>query len=370
MKKILIAVAALAVVALALTYFLRPTARVAAATKGRAVKAVPGSVTVYAEYEMELKSEIGGRVMHSELDPGLKVIAGTVLVQIDTGDLSLEIEQLESELEAAKQRIAVGSAIALDLETASEALENFERLAKAGNFPLADLEKERRKVKQIEQKLALEKVANDQQLSTLENTLRVKRRQLEKMTIIAPFDGVVSRVFARPGDLINANDAIAVLIATSRTVEAKISEENFSELKVGLKADVRFLGYGAWLYDATVTKILPTADPQTQRYLVHLDVEIEPEKLVPGITGEVNIVVGEREADVIVPRRALFGNNVYIVENGRVRLQQVEIGYESFTAVEILKGLETGDQVIVDQLDLFRDGDRVRTDLVNAPAAK
>lgn len=369
MKKILIAVAALVVIAFAATYFLRPTARVATATKGRAVKAVPGSVTVYAEYEMELKSEIGGRVMHSELDPGLKVAAGTVLVQIDTGDLSLEIEQLESDLEAARKRIAVGSAVALDLETAREALENYERLTKAGNFPQAELEKERRKVKQVEQKLALEEVANTQEIARLENTLQVKRRQLQKMTIIAPFDGVVSRVFARPGDLINAGDPIAIIIATSRTVEAKISEENFSELKVGLKADVRFLGYGAWLYNATVTKILPTADPQTQRYMVHLDVEIEPEKLVPGITGEVNIVVGERQSDVIIPRRALFGNNVYVVEDGRVRLQQVEVGYESFTAVEILKGLKTGDQVIVDQLDLFRDGDRVRTEVVNAPAA-
>jgi len=185
------------------------------------------------------------------------------------------------------------------------------------------------------------------------------------MTIVAPFDGVVSKVFARPGDLISGGAPIAILISTSRTVEAKISEENFSNIAKGQRASVRFLGYGNWLYDATVTKILPTADPETQRYIVHLDVKIEPEKLIPGITGEVSIIVGERPSPANIPRRALFNNTkVYAVENGRVRLRTIKPGYLSNTLVEVLEGLKAGDMVIVDQLDQFRDGDRVRTELV------
>jgi RND family efflux transporter MFP subunit len=284
---------------------------------------------------------------------------------MDTGDLTLEIEQIEHDYESAKKRIAVGSAIKLELESATESLENFERLTKAGNYPPAELEKQRRLVKQIEQRLALEGVANAQQLSTYENTLKVKKRQLEKMTITAPFDGVVSEVFARPGDLINGGAPIAVLISTSRTVEAKISEENFSEIEEGQKAFVRFLVYGDWQYDATVSKILPTADPTTQRYVVHLAVEIEPGKLVPGITGEVSIIVGERQSKANIPRRALFGSNVYVVEDGEVKLRAVKVGYVSNVLVEILEGLEAGDEVIVDQLDLFRDGQSVRSEVVS-----
>jgi RND family efflux transporter MFP subunit len=364
MKKILIAAGILIAAVLIIAAVIKPTAKVAVVTEGLATSLVPGSVTVQAEYEMELKSEIGGRVMKSELDPGQKITAKTILVQIDTGDLELEIEQIQHEYDTAKKRIAVGSAIKLELESAMESLENFERLTKAGNYPAAELEKQRRLVKQIEQRLALEGVTNTQQLATYENTLKVKRRELEKMTIVAPFDGTVSQVFARPGDLISSGAPIAVLISTSRTVEAKISEENFSGIEEKQKASVRFLGYGDWHYEAVVTKILPTADPATQRYIVHLDVKIEPEKLIPGITGEVTITVGERQSKANIPRRALFGDNVYVVEDGRVTLRKVKTGFVSLTMVEVLEGLKAGEQVIVDQLDLFRDGQRVRAEVV------
>lgn len=364
MKKLLIALVAAIAIAIAVVLFLRPVAKVAIVKGGTAYKAAPGSVTVQAEYSMELKSEQGGRIVSSVLDPGKHVAEGTVLVQLDTGDLKLAIEQIETDLDAARKRIAVGSSIALDLESARESFANSERLFKLGTLPQSELDKQRRGVKQIEQKLELEKVANAQQIATLENTLKVKQRQLEKMTIKAPFDGVVSTVLARPGDLIGSGSPIAVLISTSRTVVAMISEENFSGVKVGEKASVRFLPYGAWLYDATVTKILPTADPETQRYVVYLDVKIEPAKLIPGITGEVTIVVGEREAAAIVPRRALFGDTIYVVNDGRVEQRKVEVGYTSLTAAEILKGVKAGEQVIVEENDKFRDGERVRIEVV------
>lgn len=365
MKKILLAVAALVVAAFVLVSVLRPTARVATATRGVAVNAVSGSVTVKAEYQMELKSEGGGRVIKSELDPGLPVTKGMVLVQIDPTDLELDIAQTESDYAARKKSLEIGSATRVALLTARENLENFERLAESGNYPQVELERRRRDVKQVEQQLELEQIANDHQLASYENSLKVKRRQLEKMTVRAPFDGVVSEVLARPGDLIGGGSPIAVIISTSRTVEAKVSEENFAGVRLGQNARVRFLGYGDDHYEATVTKILPTADPATQRYVVHLEVQIAREKLIPGLTGEVTIIVAERQSDTIIPRRALFGNHVLVVEDGRVRLQPVKVGYVSLTAVEILEGLKTGDEVIVEEIDTFRDGDRVKVQAVS-----
>lgn len=363
-KKTFIGAAVVVLAVIAYVYASRPVALVAKVVSGTAYKMVPGSVIVQAEYDMELRSEVGGRLVQSHLDHGAPVAAGSILAQLDTGDLALEIEGIQDRYESEKKRIAVGSAILLELQSAQESLENYERLTKAGNYPEAELIKQRRLVRQIEQRLELEKVANQQLLDNLENTLKVKQRQLEKMTIVAPFDGVVSEVKARPGDLIGANSPIAKLISTSRTVEAKISEENFADLKLGQKSSVRFLPYGMQLYDATITKILPTSDPETQRYIVHLDVKIDPEKLVPGITGEVSIIVGERKANANIPRRALFGNNLYVVKDGCVELRNVELGFTSLTTVEVLKGLEPGEEVIVDELDRFRQGDRVRTKLM------
>jgi len=363
-KKIGVGTGVLVLAFIAYVYLSRPQALVAKVVSGTAYKAVPGSVIVQAEYDMELKSEASGRVVSSELDPGKPVKAGSILAQLDTGDLILEIEGIRDKYEAEKSRIAVGSAVLLELQSARETLESNERLTKLGSYPEAELVKQRRLVRQIEQRLELEKVNNKQLLDGYENTLKVKQRQLEKMTILAPFDGVVSEVKARPGDLIGANSPIAKVISTSRTVEAKISEENFADLKLNQKASVRFLPYGLQLYDASIIKILPTSDPETQRYIVHLDVKIAHEKLVPGITGEVSIVVGERPAKANVPRRALFGNNLYVVKDGRVELRNVEIGYTSMVTVEVLKGVEQGEEVIVDELERFRDGDRVRTKLL------
>ncbi len=361
--RVAVAVAAAVVLALVVAYPARPAAQGVLGKRARAVDAKPGSVTVMAEYEMDLRSEEGGRLIQSTLDPGKLVHKGDFLAQIDPGDLKLQIAQIESDYEATKQRIAVGSQIALDLANAQDSLANFERMTKAGTYPEAELVKQRRLVEQIRLRYEQEKIANQQAVDTYQNMLQVKRRQLEKMLITAPFDGVVSDVLARPGDIIGGNTVIAHLISLSRTVEAKISEEDFANISVGQKASVRFLTYGENTYHAKVTKILPTADPATQRYIVFLDVDIAPEKLVPGITGEVVIDVGEHDNTLVVPRRAVFGTNLYAVDGGRVELRKVKLGYVSLNEVEILSGVKENEPVIVEQLDRVRPGDHVRIEV-------
>lgn len=362
--KLLVLAVGIAGAALAVSGFMRPEARVVAAKSGKAVNAVPGSVTVQAEFMMELKSEGDGRMLESKLDPGLRVGRGETLAQINPADLELEIEKIEADYQAARDRIAVGSSIILELETARDSLRNNERLFTLGSISEAAIQQQRRAVRAIEQKLALEEVANRQLLAGYENTLKVKKNQLAKMTITAPFDGVVSAVTLRPGDLVNARAPVATLISINRTVESKISQENFAGVRIGQKATVRFLGRESDTYQATVDKILPTADAATQRYLVHLKVDCPPEVLVPGLTGEVSIIIGERDSQTLIPRRALFGNNLFVVRNGRAVLTTVELGYVSLNMVEVTKGLAPGDQVIVEELDKFRDGARVKPVLV------
>jgi hypothetical protein len=67
----------------------------------------------------------------------------------------------------------------------------------------------------------------------------------------------------------------------------------------------------------------------------------------------------------LVPRRAIFnganGTAVYVVKDGRLEERAVEMGYRSFNLAEITKGVVPGDRVlIVENLDLYRDGQRVR----------
>jgi RND family efflux transporter MFP subunit len=343
--------------------YLKPVAKVETVFSGDSVNAAPGSVAVKEEYAMEMKSAIAGRVLNKDykLEVGNRIKENDVLVQLDTGDVDIEINEAKNILNSAQQKIAVGSASTYALETAQADFTNTERLFKMGQIAQSDYDKAHRLVETIQQQQALEKVLNEENLNADKSNLEKLERQRDQMTIHAPFEGEISYVLAHPGDLISSGSPIVTLITTKRVVEAKISEEDFADIKVGQKAIIILLPYKAWRYNGYVSKILPTADPETQRHLVWLEItDIEPEKLIPGITGEVTIETGRRPAKAIIPRRALLNDNVYVVKNGVVELRPVTKGYVWLNGAEITEGLEPGEQVIVEELDGFRAGDSVK----------
>lgn len=346
----------------AVTYATRPIVTVAAVTKGISVKSVPGTVEVKAEFDRELKSAVAGRVKSSELEIGKRVNKNDVLVQIDTGDVDLDIERYKNEIVAAKKKVEVGSPLRAAVDNQKDDLDNHERMMKAGSYSPSEFAKEKRLYQQAVQNVELDETNNKLTLANWENSLKAKELEKSKMTITAPSDGVVTAVLARVGDLIDRNAPIANYIAVGRTVEGKLSEENFKDVRVGQKATVRFLTFGQDHYNAVITKVLPAADPLTQRYSIYLDVSVPPERpLVPGITGEITIVIDQRANALLVPPRALFGDKVYVLEDGKLALRQVKLGFESLNLVEILSGLKEGDRVVVEEQDRFHDGERVRS---------
>ena len=63
-----------------------------------------------------------------------------------------------------------------------------------------------------------------------------------------------------------------------------------------------------------------------------------------------------------IPRQAVVSDSVLVVNEGVVERREIDTGYTSITAIEVLDGLQDGDQVIVEDLHLFDDGDRVKTE--------
>ena len=348
-----------------LSYTLRPVAQVARAAKGKAGRFIPGTVEVKAEFTIELKSEVSGRVSASSLDIGKPVTRGGVLLQIDTGDIDLEIERITNEIVAAKRKFELGSTRRADLLNKRDTLANLERQVRAGAYPQAEFDKEKRLLQQLDQYTELDEVNLKLALETNQNSLRTKQREKAKMTIVAPSDGVVTQVTTRVGDLIGSNSPIATIISVGRTVEAKITEENFSAIKLGQKATVRFLTFGADQHNAVISKILPSADATTQRYTVFLEVHLpEGRTLLPGLTGEVSISIAERANAIIIPRRALIGDYIYVVAGGKLERRKIVKGYDSLNQVEILSGLTEGEEVLVEEQDRFSEGERVRTQVL------
>jgi RND family efflux transporter MFP subunit len=337
-----------------------PVAVVAPITRGTAIQAVPANILVTEEFRMEIKSESGGRVIKSHVQLGTEVKAGDVLFEIDPRDLEIEIERIESDLKAAKARIDLGSPKRFQIATAEETVRNNTRLVEQGKLAQIALDQSKRLVTQLQDELATENISNQQLLDQFDNTLKTKRRALEKMRVLAPDDGTVSEIFAINGELVNGGQLLARVISKARLVQAQISEENFAGVRPGLSGTVLFLGYGGRLYNAKVDRVLPGADERTKRYTAYLKLDIDEALLAPGLTGEASIVVGREENVLLAERRAMLGHSVLVVRDGRVHLQPVIIGYSGLKNTQIVSGVDQGELVVVGNPEALRDGQRVR----------
>ena len=341
-------------------YFSKPVAVVGVVKRGTALKVSPANILVTESFTMEIKSDTGGRILTSNVHLGQAVKAGDVLYVIDSKDLQLQIDKAEADKKILQDRIALGSPLRFDIAAAEVNVGNYTRLVEQGRASQQQLDEAKRGLDRLNFGLATEKINNQQALNNLEDDLRVKHRLLEKMNVTVANDGTISAVFARAGDLVGGGQVLCNVISRERLVQAQISEENFSGVKPGLPVTLQLLGYGGQQFTGTVERVLPNADNATKRYIAYLTVDISEERLVPGLTGEANITVDKHENALVVEKRALLGNSVFVVREGRAVLVPVSVGFTSLDQAEILGGLNEGDQVILESPATFRNGEAVR----------
>ncbi len=358
----------------AVAFFLstQRTARVKAASRDTAVDAVTGSVMISADggYR-DLPSEAPGKVVECNIKPGSHFKKGDVLVKLDTTDLQRLKDEANRKYDSDKAR----AKIILDnpeKNVATVKLANAKRLFSLGNVSEDDVNTVQRALDAINTKLNLTEFDDKKSDDDYKVAMDGYDLLLKKMEVRAPFDGAIESALTWEGALITVGTPVAKVYSHARIVAAKIGEESFGRLKVGQSARLRLLTYGSRNYDATVSELLPTAD-DAQRFTVYLDVtdvkvapELLPELLKPGSSGEVTITVGQRPNAVMIQRRGLFdANKVFVVKDGVVQKREVEVGFVALNIVEIRKGIEVGDHVIVDRIEEFRDGQRVRVEVEN-----
>jgi RND family efflux transporter MFP subunit len=337
-----------------------PEARVARVMRDTAVQVVPANVVVLPEFTMEIKSEQGGRILQRLVKKGQEIKSGELLFEIDSQDLQLEIEHIEADYKAAKARIELGSPIRFEIATAEENLKNSTRMFETGRLAQVEFDRTKRSLAELKDRMANENINNQQTLDTFENTLKQKRRALVKMKVTAPADGTVIDLSAEPGALVGGGQVLARVISRSRLVEAQISEENFAGVRPGLLVAVQFLGYVGQRFTGKVEGVLASADEKTKRYTAYLALDMAPELLTPGLTGEASITVAQRENALLVERRSLVGSKLYVIHSGLVRFTPVDLGYVGQNYAEVMSGVKEGDVYISDELSLFKNGQRVR----------
>jgi RND family efflux transporter MFP subunit len=367
--KIVVVLLVLAAAGVLVSRSLQSTARVKLVSRDNAVDVVTGSVAVSADggYK-EVKSEVGGRVLDSSaINKGEHFKAGATLVQLDTADIDRQIKETQRDYDTRMGRLEIELKDNPEKTVAEDALKTAKRLYELGNVSEEQLKTAQRTLAAIEKRFELAEFDRKKAKADYDATMESLTLTKKKMTIPAPpMDGEVQAPLTWDGALIGPGQPVAIVFSNKRIVAAKISEESFGKVKIGQRAKLRLLTYGSQEFEATVSKLLPTAD-EAQRFEVWLEVKVDdPQMLKPGSTGEVTITVDTHPNQPVIQRRALIGNDsVFVVENGVVRRRPVKVGYMALNVVEIREGLKDGEQVIVDMLDEFREGQRVKVQVIN-----
>ncbi|MGF1449946.1 MAG: efflux RND transporter periplasmic adaptor subunit [Opitutales bacterium] len=340
---------------------LKTQAMVVRAEVGTIVKSVSGSAMVRPEVDTHLLSPGSGFIKESRLKAGLAVKRGESLASIDEGDLPFRIRATELELQKVEQELQKDSPEEIQLKNLREQLQSEREL-------LRDEATTQMAVKELETQVGelvsqIESATKDleTQRDILKNDLDSLNDLMERLVIRAPFDGIITDVLAHPGDLMSRGFRVARIISLEQKIEVQVNQEDIGILREDTQALVRFFAHGGRILKGRVTQILPGSDLNTQRFTAIVQIfDTDAEQLRPGMTGEASFIAGQNQRSVIIPRRALLGDSVFVVDNkGTVDIREVQRGFINLEAAEIIQGLQAGEHVILEDLDLFREGDRV-----------
>lgn len=327
--------------------------------KTTALDAVPASVKVEPEFELTITSDVAGLIKESELSLGQIVQKGDILMKIDSTGYEIELQKLTDQLKNLEAQYALNFDQKVALKKQQEDLEYFTRRAENGEYPELELQRRRDEFRIFQEQQEKQSLAQEQQISNIKHSIRIQEDSIKMCVIKAPASGTVTEIFAQPGEVVSVRSGLVRLFSESLLVQARINEEDFSGITIGLDASVRFLAYGIELYDAKVVKVLPNADPANQQYSCFLEVDIDQKRLIPGLSGEASIIRNRRDSAPVAPRSALFNGTVFRIQNGIVEELRPAIGFKSMSAVEFLDTLSEGDQLAVTNLSSLRDGKTV-----------
>ena len=284
-----------------------------------------------------LRPEVGGRVSQVLFKDGQRVKKGQVLVQFDDQLPAAQLMQAKAELSIAQAN-----------HTRNQELVSQNFISKRS------LDESEAALQVAQAKLALAQAT------------------LQRLKIVAPFDGVaglrqinVGDYLKDGADMVNVEDIDAVLL------DFRLAERFQTKVKPGQKAQVSFDALPGRKFTAIIQAIDPLIDANGRSVGIRGCIDNRQMQLRPGMFARVNAVFGERAEALVLPEEAI------VPQGGRATVIRVvpgaskdeliservtvKIGLRQPGKVEILEGLALGDTVVVaGQQRLQKDGTLVR----------
>lgn len=316
---------------------------------------------VRAFVEAMVRAETQGRVLSRPAERGAAVKAGDVLVELDASRLVLELRQAEATLQARQT----------DLEHARREHQRGEKLVEQDAISEQRRDDLRHGLAAARDAHALARVARD-----------TAERLLADASIRAPIDGRVDDLFVEVGEFITAGTPVARVLDFSRArIFAGVTASEAARLEPGMRARASFHSLGGLFHEALLRSVARAADPEDGTYRIELWIEEPDPRLRDGMVATLEFASEGGDARPLAPRSALVrrggGSEVFVVERngdggglGVARLREVRTGRSGEDLVEVLEGLEPGEEVVVEGQFALRDGATVRVDGASkAPAA-
>ncbi len=270
-------------------------------------------------------TEDNKRIKDVYVKTGDQVKQGQLIAELDVSDLENELRQKKLQLKKTE-------------------LSMIETLRKADSLDAAELE-------QAKIDFEMERT----KLTELEESIG-------KAKLTAPFAGTIVSVSVKKGDSAKAYDPVAVVADLSKlTVAAEFSKDDLAKVAVGMEAIVEINAAGEHkgkVKQLPVDKGDEEQDPynpdQNQQDSIDNYLLVELDKMPPNLTRGtpvgVTVITQRKENAVVIPASALrtYGGRTYVqvVDDKGKREVDVEVGQQTSTEVEIVKGLEPGQKVV------------------------
>ncbi len=285
-----------------------------------------GTAPIEAFAEADVIAKVGGEIRQLLVEEGDEVRKGQVLARLDGERLTLELNESEAKLRKLQRDYERN----VDLQAKG--------LISDGDFEKIKFEME-----------ALEAAFN---LASLE---------LDYTQIRAPIDGVIAERFVKIGNTISEGEALFRVTSLDPLVAyLHVPEREYRNIAAGQPVGIEIDALRGETIIAAVSRVSPIVDPQTGTFKITVEISDEKRRMKPGMFGRVSVIYDVHENALQIPRSALVENegasSVFVVEDDRAVRRAVDTGYGNQGMVEVVSGLQEGDQVVtVGQASLKQD---------------
>jgi membrane fusion protein (multidrug efflux system) len=316
---------------------------------------IEASGEIEARFHSFVAAEISGQITQIVKEEGASIEAHTPVLEIDP-------QRRELELAAARARAAQADAAAAE---ARRQTERIHRLHERGAASQSKLE---------ETETALLMAKSDAAAQRAQ--LGVAEQALDDATVCAPFDGVVGRRLVNEGDFVQVGTKLVELVSLDPIeVVFHVAEVDSGRVAVGQAVKVRVASHPDEVFEASVSVVYPTIDPESRTLRVKATLDNSDGRLRPGLFARADLGIRSRRDVPVIPEESILqrsdGAVVFrVTDDQRVERRVVTLGEFRDGLVEIRSGLVVGDVVVTRGHTDLVDGASVRVTEPGGQAAK